>query len=58
MWDGISLARLIDFDGDGVPELYYAGAAADSAVFQRLFTYADGAAVQLDILVLVEDLVI
>ena len=49
MWDGISLARLIDFDGDGVPELYYAGAAADGPVFQRLFTYADGAAVQLDI---------
>ena len=49
MWDGISLARLIDFDGDGIPELYYAGAAADGPVFQRLFTYADGAAVQLDI---------
>ena len=49
LWDGICLARLIDFDGDGTPELYYAGAAADGPFFQRLFTYADGKAVQLDI---------
>lgn len=49
LWDGICLARLIDFDGDGTPELYYAGAAADGPFFQRLFTYADGRAVQLDI---------
>ena len=49
LWDGICLARLIDFDGDGTPELYYAGAAADGPFFQRLFTYADGKAVRLDI---------
>lgn len=43
MWQGLSLAQLVDFDGDGTPELYcgsYSG--------QHLYTY-DGALVDLEI---------
>lgn len=44
MWQGLSLARLIDFDGDGTPELYCAAGMAG----QWLYTY-DGGLKQLDI---------
>ncbi len=49
MWQGVCLARLIDFDGDGTPELYYAGRTEDEPVSQYLFTWQDGKLVQLDI---------
>ncbi|MDO4270260.1 MAG: hypothetical protein Q4C72_04950 [Eubacteriales bacterium] len=49
MWEGVSLARLIDFDGDGAPELYYAGRVSGSPVFQRLFAYRDGKALRVEI---------
>lgn len=40
---GLACARLIDFDNDGVPELYCAyGDAASGQVRQVLYTYKDG----------------
>ncbi len=49
MWEGVCLAKLIDFDGDGIPELYYAEKPAGSYYTQRLYTYHDGEIVQLKI---------
>lgn len=43
MWQGLSLAQLVDFDGDGTPELY-----CGSFSGQHLYTY-DGGLVDLEI---------
>lgn len=43
MWQGLSLAQLVDFDGDGTPELY-----CGSVSGQHLYTY-DGGLVDLNI---------
>ena len=49
MWEGISLAKLVDFDGDGVPELYYAAKSKSSSWIQRLYTIQNGKVLQLKI---------
>lgn len=49
MYMGLACVRLIDFDGDGTPELYCAyGIESESCIRQVLYTY-DGALIQLDI---------
>ena len=43
MYLGLACARLIDFDNDGVPELYCAyGVPSDNRVHQVLYTYDNG----------------
>lgn len=49
LWEGLFLARLIDFDGDKIPELYYVQKPANDAFTQQLYTYQDGKVVQLPI---------
>lgn len=44
MWQGLSLTRLVDFDADGIPELYCGMGMSG----QRLYTYENGLK-QLDI---------
>jgi len=49
MWGGLCLAKLIDFDGDDIPELYFAGRTADSFFTQYLYTYQRGNVIKLEI---------
>jgi len=49
LWEGVFFAKLIDFDGDTIPELYYVQRQPGSYYVQRLYTYHDGAAVPLPI---------
>lgn len=49
MWEGLSLTRLIDFDGDGIPELYCSGSIEGQySNEQSLYTY-DGSTQNLNI---------
>jgi len=49
MWEGLCLAKLIDFDGDGIPELYCAGRPAGGRFTQSLYTYQNGKTIPLSI---------
>jgi|GEM_PF-332879 len=49
LWAGLSLAKLVDFDGDGIPELYYAARPAGGRWIQRLYTLQNGKVLQLKI---------
>lgn len=49
LWEGVCLAKLIDFDGDSIPELYYVEKPAGGTYTQRLYTYHDGQTVLLPI---------
>ena len=49
MWEGLTLAKLVDFDGDGIPELYYAARPTNGRFIQRLYTFSNGKVLQLKI---------
>lgn len=50
MWEGLAFTRLIDFDGDGIPELYCGGSNPEQYMKQQaLYTYADGKVQDLNI---------